>query len=67
MASGHMTEFTIDASLIGTIVGKKGMRLKQIKLDTGVSNISIDDDGTSSIVWYNHHTNVFAYVSVHGL
>ena len=44
MASGHMVEFTIDPSLIGIIIGKKGARIKQIEEETGVKNIVVQGD-----------------------
>lgn len=48
MASGHMVEFTVDPSLIGVIIGKKGVRIKQVEQDSGVTNIFVQgDSGTS--------------------
>ena len=44
MASGHMVEFTIDPSLIGIIIGKKGVRIKEIEKESGVTNIFVQGD-----------------------
>jgi hypothetical protein len=45
MASGHMVEFTINQSLIGIIIGKKGVRIKQIESESGVKNIFVEPNG----------------------
>ena len=46
MASGHMVEFSIDPSLIGLIIGKKGARIKQVKDESGVTTVNISDEGS---------------------
>ena len=47
MASGHMVEFSIDPSLIGLIIGKKGARIKQVKDESGVTTVNISDEGST--------------------
>lgn len=50
MASGHLVEFKIDPNLIGVIIGKKGTRIRQIESETGVQNISVQDNGVVKII-----------------
>ena len=42
MASGMIVDFTIDPDLVGIAIGKKGVRIKQVEKDTGVTNVNVD-------------------------
>ena len=42
MAAGTRIEFKVSVELIGLIIGKKGVRVKEIQEDTGVTSIHID-------------------------
>jgi polyribonucleotide nucleotidyltransferase len=45
IASGQMVEFLIKPELVGLTIGKKGARIKQIEIETGVSSINVGDKG----------------------
>ena len=42
MASGMIVDFTIDPDLVGIAIGKKGVRIKQVEKDSGVSSVNVD-------------------------
>lgn len=45
IAAGQMIEFAVKPQLIGLAIGKKGSRIKQIEVETGVSSINVTDNG----------------------
>ena len=45
----HIKTITIDPDLIGSVIGSGGKVIKQLKSDTGVESIDIEDDGTVSV------------------
>ncbi len=45
MASGLMIDFTVNPSLLGLVIGKKGSRIKQVTQDCGVTHINVDETG----------------------
>jgi hypothetical protein len=42
--SGLVVEFSVPTSLLGLIIGKKGIRIKQIEVETGVRSINVDGE-----------------------
>jgi hypothetical protein len=44
LASGHIVEFDVPREVIGLIIGKKGLRVRQVEEDTGVQNIRVNDN-----------------------
>ncbi len=45
----HIETITIDPDCIGMVIGTGGKTIKQIRTDTGVDSIDIEDDGTVSV------------------
>ena len=45
----HIESITIDPDCIGMVIGTGGKTIKQLRTDTGVESIDIEDDGTVSI------------------
>ena len=44
VASGLIVEFEVPTDCIGLIIGKKGMRIRQIEEETGVQSIKVNDN-----------------------
>jgi len=61
MAAGTRIEFKVSVELIGLIIGKKGVRVKEIQEDTGVTSIHIDGTTGSFILIFIYH-NLFKYI-----
>lgn len=45
ISSGHVTQFSVRADLVGLAIGKKGARIRSIEADTGVSSINVGENG----------------------
>ena len=45
----HIETITIDPDCIGAIIGSGGKTIKQLRADTGVESIDIEDDGTVTV------------------
>ena len=45
----HIDTLTIDPDTIGMVIGTGGKTIKQLRIDTGVDSIDIEDDGTVSV------------------
>ena len=45
----HIETMTIDPDCIGMVIGTGGKTIKQLRTDTGVDSIDIEDDGTVSV------------------
>ncbi|MCY4577081.1 MAG: polyribonucleotide nucleotidyltransferase [Candidatus Kaiserbacteria bacterium] len=45
----HIETLTIDPECIGMVIGTGGKTIKQLRTDTGVDSIDIEDDGTVSV------------------
>ena len=45
----HIETITIDPEYIGMVIGTGGKTIKQLRTDTGVDSIDIEDDGTISV------------------
>ena len=45
----HIESITIDPDFIGMVIGTGGKTIKELRADTGVESIDIEDDGTVSV------------------
>ena len=43
IASGHVVEFYVEQDVVGLIIGKKGARIKQTEVESGVQSIKVTD------------------------
>lgn len=72
IASGHVVEFFVDQDVVGLIIGKKGARIKQTEVDSGVQSIKVtntDDElkGKFEQIYYIsgiYQCNTHCYIDV---
>ena len=64
--TGTRIEFTVQSSLIGVMIGKKGVRVQEVIKETGVRDISVDGNSGNlfSIQAYYHFSLYFIFPPV---